>query len=64
MALVELLAGELPTTMTGALVMVILHFARLPSIVQVLTIAAKAYAKFAESCAGSHATNAFHLMHI
>ena len=51
-------------TMTGALVMVILHFAGLLSLVQVLTTAAKACTKFAESCAGSHATNAFHLMHI
>ena len=60
----ELQAGELPTTMTGALVMVILHFAGLLSLVQVLTTAAKACTKFAESCAGSHATYAFHLMHI
>ena len=42
----------------------ILHFAGLLSLVQVLTTAAKACTKCAESCSGSHATNAFHLMHI
>ena len=50
--------------MTGALVMVILHFSGLLSLVKVLTTAAKACTKFAESYAGSHPTNAFHLMHM